>query len=64
MDVSTVDERVREIIRRFLRELPATSDGRIARIAGCDPKVVSRIRRELLDSGEIHRHEVDEDNAT
>jgi len=63
MDVSTMDERVREIVRRFLMELPATSDSRIARIVGCDPKVVSRIRREMLDSGELHRAELDEDNA-
>lgn len=51
----------KEIIRRFLRELPATSNGRIERIVGCDVKVVSQIRRELLDSGEIPRAEVDED---
>jgi len=56
MDVSTIDERVREIIRRFLQELPATSNGRIARIVGCELRVVSQIRRELLDAGELRRH--------
>lgn len=50
MDVSTIDEKLREIVRRFLQELPATSDGCIARIVGRDPKAVSQIRRELLDN--------------
>ena len=54
------NERVREIVGRFLQELPATSDRKVAKIVGCDPKVVSQIRRELLDSGELHRAELDE----
>lgn len=55
MDVSTIDERIRGIVRRFLQELPATSDREIAKIVGCDPKVVSQIRRELMDAGELQR---------
>lgn len=53
----------RATTKRFLQELPATSDRKIARIVGCDPKVVSQIRKLLLDSGELHKHEVYEDNA-
>lgn len=55
MDVKTVDEAKREQVWRFLLELPATSNSRIARIVGCDVKVVSQIRCEFLDSGEIQR---------
>lgn len=47
----------RETIKRLLLELPAMGDSRIAKIVGCDMRGVSRIRREMLDSGEIHRHE-------
>ncbi len=52
-----------EIIKRFLLELPATSDGRISKIVGCDLRLVSQVRRELQDSGELPRREIDDGKA-
>lgn len=54
-----LDSEKREIIKRLLRLYSAMSDKRIAWIVGCDVKVISQIRRELLDSGGLDRHEVD-----
>ena len=61
MDVSAIDERVREIIRRFLMELPAASDRKIAKIIQCDVKHVSQLRRALLDAGELQKFELDKE---
>ena len=61
MDVSTMDERVRETVRRFLQELPATSDRKIAKIVGCEPSLVNGIRRQMIASGELRQHDPPED---
>ena len=49
-----------EVIKRFLLELPATSDIQIAKIVDCDSKEVNRIRKELRDSEELSKREIDD----
>jgi hypothetical protein len=54
-------EGVDPIIERLLLELPAMSDQRIARIRGCKPEVVTKIRQEMRASGQLPPIDVDVD---
>ena len=55
--IQVLDSEKREIIKRLIRTQSAMmSNQRIAWIVGCELKVVSQIRKVLLDSEELHRH--------
>ena len=58
-----MNEANKEIIRRLLKEVPAWSDRKIARVFDCDTRFVKDTRAEMAASGELPRDIPDEANV-
>ncbi len=56
-------EEKKEIIRRLLKEAPAWSGRKIARVFHCDTRPVANIRAEMVASGELPRDGPDADDV-